>query len=46
MEESYAESLASHGGPESCAIGRKADGEALTSAESWRESAVRNVADN
>jgi hypothetical protein len=30
MKESYTEGLASHGGPESCAGGRKVAGEALT----------------
>ena len=30
MKESYGEGLASHTGPESCAVGRKAFGEALT----------------
>lgn len=30
MQESYVEGLTSHGGPESCAPGRKAVGEALT----------------
>ena len=30
MKESYGEGLASHTGPESCAVNRKGDGEALT----------------
>ena len=30
MKESYGEGVASHTGPESCAVGRKASGEALT----------------
>ena len=30
MEESYGEGVASHAGPESCAVGREAGGEALT----------------
>jgi hypothetical protein len=30
MQESYGEGLATHTGPESCAVGRKAGGEALT----------------
>ena len=30
MQESYGEGLATHTGPESCANGRKAEGEALT----------------
>jgi len=30
MKESYGEGVATHTGPESCAVGRKALGEALT----------------
>jgi len=30
MKESYGEGVATHTGPESCAVGRKAFGEALT----------------
>ena len=30
MKESYGEGVATHPGPESCSVGRKGDGEALT----------------
>ena len=36
MEESYGEGLATHTGPESCATGRKAEGEALTGGSAGR----------
>lgn len=36
MREPYAEGLATRGGPESCAGGRKAAGEALTGAQAGR----------
>ena len=38
MEESYAEGLASHGDPESCAGARESAGEALTGAHAGRVS--------
>ena len=36
MKESYGEGLASHTGPESCAVVRKGDGEALTGVRAGR----------
>ena len=36
MQESYAEGLATHSGPESCVAGRKASGEALTGVRAGR----------
>ena len=38
MEESYVEGLATHGGPESCAVARKSGGEALTGVRAGRVS--------
>jgi hypothetical protein len=36
MKESYVEGLATHGDPESCAVGRKGGSEALTGARAGR----------
>src|SRR6266700_3299262 len=36
MQESYSEGVATHAGPESCAIPRKDDGEALTGVRAGR----------
>jgi len=38
MEESYGERLATHAGPESCAVARKGGGEALTGERAGRVS--------
>ena len=43
MEEPYAEGLATHGGPESCAGVRKGAGEALTGAQAGRVSSRENA---
>ena len=38
MKESYVEGLATHGGPESCAVAREGGGEALTGVRAGRVS--------
>lgn len=43
MEELYVEGLATRGGPESCAVVREGDGEALTGVRAGRAIEPRNV---
>ena len=43
MEELYAEGLATHGGPESCAVAREGSGEALTGVRAGRAIEPRNA---
>ena len=42
MEVSYGEGVATHTGPESCAVGREAGGEALTGGRAGRVSSREN----
>ena len=43
MKESHGEGLATHAGPESCAVGREADGEALTGESVCQATEPRNA---
>jgi hypothetical protein len=45
MQEPYVEGVATHGGPESCAVARKSGGEALTGVRAGRVIEPRNTLD-